>query len=100
MLKVGYAYEFHGCHQCVGSICMVELIACLRERAARRIFLRCLLSLRRLFLEAVSLNFAAMWRLLFGRGVRKSHLRSAVSPLRCIFLLLSKKTLTNRFTYS
>jgi hypothetical protein len=53
MLKVGYAYEFHGCHQCVGSICMVELIPCLRERGARRIFLRCLLSLLwRLFPEA------------------------------------------------
>ena len=81
MLKVGYAYEFHGCHQCVGSICMVELIPCLRERGARRIFLRCLLSLLwRLFPEAgmMSLNFAApMWRRLFlGLGSKSQALQA------------------------
>ena len=54
MLKVGLAYEFHGCHQCVGLICMVELIASFQERGARRIFeVKHLLSLLwRLFPEA------------------------------------------------
>jgi len=54
--------DLHGSADC-------QLITSLRERGARRIFLRCLLSLLwRLFPEAgMSLNFAApMWRCLVG----------------------------------
>jgi hypothetical protein len=78
---------------------MIELIPCLRERGARRIFLRCLLSLLwRLFPEArMSLNFAApMWRRFFLGS--KSHLRPCRQGAFLQCSLTEQETCPKEFT--